>query len=198
VLREDLRGRITLAAGSASNPAKAPKPAELLPARARRTRKSRVVVPPSPADTSTVEHSHASSELARRRYKIGWAQLRENELDWLKNQKKSKTRSQSQKPQQARHHPLKKNLHIPPVPPPRGEDGQDAARSEQREEPEDAGVGAWKELRVEGHAGRKEEPGKAQEARRCREDGSEEGLESPVEEKEAKLESGRRTAMGNV
>jgi hypothetical protein len=67
VLREDLGGGITLATGSASNPAKASKPAELLPARARRTRKSRIVVPPSPADTSTLECSHAPSKLTRRR-----------------------------------------------------------------------------------------------------------------------------------
>jgi hypothetical protein len=71
-------------------------------------------------------------------------------------------------------------------------------RSEQCEEPEDVGAGAWEELGVEGQAGRKEEPGKAQEACRSREDGSEEGLESPVEEKEVTPESGRRTAMGNI
>ena len=56
----------------------------------------------------------------------------------------------------------------------------------------------WEEPGVEGQAGRDEEPGKAQETCRSREDGSEEGLENPVEEKEAKLESGRRTATGDV
>jgi hypothetical protein len=71
-------------------------------------------------------------------------------------------------------------------------------RDEHCEEPEDTGVGAWEELGVEGQAGRKEEPGKAQEASHSREDGSEKGLESPVEEEKVKLESGRRTATGNV
>ena len=71
-------------------------------------------------------------------------------------------------------------------------------RNEHCEEPEDVDVGAWAELGEEGQAGRKEEPGKAQEISRSLEDGSEEGLESPVEEEKVKLESGRRTAMGDV
>jgi hypothetical protein len=65
---EGLGRRITLAAGSASNPAKVPKPAELLPARARRTRSSCIEAPPSLASASTVECGHASLlELVRRR-----------------------------------------------------------------------------------------------------------------------------------
>ena len=81
------------------------------------------------------------------------------------------------------------------MPPPNGESRQDAVRDACCEEPEDVGVGAWEELGAEGQAGRKEEPGKAQEASRGREDGSKEGLESPVEEEKVKLESGRRKAM---
>ena len=66
-LGEDLGGRATLTAVSASNSAKVPKPAELLPARARRTRKSRVVEPPSPAVMSTLKSGQTPSKLPRRR-----------------------------------------------------------------------------------------------------------------------------------
>jgi hypothetical protein len=71
-------------------------------------------------------------------------------------------------------------------------------RDEHCEEPEDVDVGAWVELGEEGQAGREEEPRKAQEISRSLEDGSGEGLESPVEEEKVNLESGRRTATGNV
>jgi hypothetical protein len=66
------------------------------------------------------------------------------------------------------------------------------------EEPGDVDVGAWVELGEEDQAGRKEEQGKAQEIPRSLVDGSEEGLESPVEEEKVNLESGRRTAMGDM
>jgi hypothetical protein len=59
-------------------------------------------------------------------------------------------------------------------------------------------IGAWEELGEEGLAGRKEEPGNAQEISRSLEDGSEEGLESPVEEEKVHLESGRGTAIGDM
>ena len=66
------------------------------------------------------------------------------------------------------------------------------------EEPEDVDIGAWEELGEEGQAGRKEEPGNAQEIPRSLVDESEEGLESPDEEEKVHLESGRRTAMGDM
>ena len=66
------------------------------------------------------------------------------------------------------------------------------------EEPEDVDIGSWEELGEEGQAGREEEPGNAQETCRNLAEGSEEGLESPVEEEKAHLESGRRTAMGDM
>ena len=66
------------------------------------------------------------------------------------------------------------------------------------EEPESVDVGAWEELGEEGQAGREEEAGNAQEMSRSLVDGSEEGLESPGEEEKVHLDSGRRTATGDV
>ena len=71
-------------------------------------------------------------------------------------------------------------------------------RDEHCEEPEDVDVGAWEELGEEGQAGRKEEPGNAQEVSCGLVDRSKEGLESPVEEEKVHLESGRRTATGDM
>jgi hypothetical protein len=44
----------------------------------------------------------------------------------------------------------------------------------------------------------KKNQGRYKEMPRSLVDGSEEGLESPVEEEKVKLESGRRTATGNM
>ena len=71
-------------------------------------------------------------------------------------------------------------------------------RDAHSEEPEDVDIGAWEELGEEGQAGREEEPGNAQEISRSLVEGSEEGLESPGEEKKVHLGSGRRTAMGDM
>ena len=71
-------------------------------------------------------------------------------------------------------------------------------RDTRGEEPEKTYIGAWEELGVEGQAGREEEAWDAQEISFSLVDGSEEGLESPAEEEEEHLESGRRTAVGDV
>ena len=84
---------------------------------------------------------------------------------------------------------MKKNLHIPPAPPPHGESWQDAARNEHGEEPEKMYIRAWEKLGVEGQAGREEEARDAQEISYSLVDGSEEGLESPAEEEEEQLGS---------
>ena len=82
--------------------------------------------------------------------------------------------------------------------PPHGEGWQYAVRDAHGEEPEKACIGAWEELGVEGQAGREEEAWDAQEMSCGLVDGIEEGLESPAEEEEEQLESGRRTAVGDV
>ena len=82
--------------------------------------------------------------------------------------------------------------------PPNRESRQCAARDEHCEEPEDVSVGAWEELGEDGQEGREEEAGNAEEVSRGLVDGSEEGLERPIEEEKAHLESGRRTATGDV
>ena len=84
------------------------------------------------------------------------------------------------------------------MPPPRGEGWQCAARNAHGEEPEKTCIGAWEELGVEGQAGREEEAWDAQEISCGLVDGIEEGLESPAEEEEEQLESGRRTAVGDM
>ena len=84
------------------------------------------------------------------------------------------------------------------MPPPRGEGWQHAVRDARGEEPEKTCIGAWEELGVEGQAGREEEAWDAQEISCGLVDGIEEGLDSPAEEEEEQLESGRRTAMGDV
>ena len=93
---------------------------------------------------------------------------------------------------------MKKNLHIPPVSPPQREGWQYAVRNVHGEEPEKVCIRAWEELGVKGQAGREEEPWDAQEISCGLVDGIEEGLESPAEEEEEQLESGRRTAVGDM
>ena len=69
------------------------------------------------------------------------------------------------------------------------------AKSQRREK---MCIGAWEELGVEGQAGREEEAWDAQEISCGLVDGIEEGLECPAEEEEEQLESGRRTAVGDM
>ena len=82
--------------------------------------------------------------------------------------------------------------------PPQREGWQHAARNVHGEEPEKACIRAWEELGVEGQAGREGEAWDAQEISCGLVDGIEEGLESPAEEEEEQLESGRRTAVGDM